>query len=191
MHAQHITNQQLKETRTNTPYDTIFWTSVPGKTQCGKSVQLSEGFLIKQYQSTIWVPKLAYPTKNFLSSNTSRFLTNLLAETPDNPSSSYSAPICARNPQSGLHQPLLAHCWHCVSLSWSASVPGDPASALSASASTTLAPLVLYAALSCLCMALHEHWLLLHLSLSGFSAAIPTLSLPLCLSVLNVPQLLS
>ena len=70
----------------------------PEKPNVGKPVQLSEGFLIKQYQSTIWVPKLAYPTENFLSSNTSPFLTNLLGETPDNPSDSYSAPIYPRNP---------------------------------------------------------------------------------------------
>ena len=70
----------------------------PEKPNVGKPVQLSEGFLIKQYQSTIWVPKLAYPTNNFLGSNTSQFLTNLLAKTSDNPSGSYSAPICPRNP---------------------------------------------------------------------------------------------
>ena len=94
MHAQHITNQQLKETETNTPYDTIiFGLMSPEKPNAGKPVQLSKGFLIKQYQSTIWVPKLAYPTKNFLGSNTSLFQTNLLAETLDNPSGSYSAPI--------------------------------------------------------------------------------------------------
>ena len=61
------------------------------KPNVGKSMQLSEGFLIKQYQSTIWVPKLAYPTKNFLGSNTSQFLTNLLAETLDKPSDNNSA----------------------------------------------------------------------------------------------------
>ena len=72
MHAQHITDQQLKETRTNTPYDTIiFGLMSPEKPNVEKPMQLSEGFLIKQYQSTIWVPKLAYPTENFLSSNTS------------------------------------------------------------------------------------------------------------------------
>ena len=43
------------------------------------------------------MPKLAYPIENFLGSNTSQFLTNLLAETPDNPSGSYSTPICPRN----------------------------------------------------------------------------------------------
>jgi len=122
MHAQHITDQQLKETRTNTPDDTIIFVLMsPEKPNTGKLVQLSEGFLIKQYQSTIWVSKLAYPT-NFLSSNTSRFLTNLLVETPDNPSGSYSAPICPRNPSIcliwtasafpsptlALHQPILA-----------------------------------------------------------------------------------
>ena len=71
MHAQHIIDQQLKETKTITPYDTIiFGPMSPEKPNVGKPVQLSEGFLIKQYQSIIWVSKLAYPTKNFLGSNT-------------------------------------------------------------------------------------------------------------------------
>ena len=124
MHAQHISNQQLKETETNTPYDTIIFGLMSlEKPNVGKSVQLSEGFLIKQYQSTIWVPKLAYPTENFLGKNTSQFLTNLLVETPDNPSDSYSAPICPRNtsvcpiwtaldspsPALPLRQPILAY----------------------------------------------------------------------------------
>ena len=92
MHAQHITDQQLKETKTITPNDTIIFGPMSSeKPNVGKPVQLSEGFLIKQYQSTIWVSKLAYPTENFLGSNTSQFLTNLLAETLDNPSDSYSA----------------------------------------------------------------------------------------------------
>jgi len=123
VHVQHITDQQLKETRTNTPYDTIiFGLMSPEKPNVGKLVHLSEGFLIKQYQSTIWVPKLAYPIENFLGSNTSQFLTNLLAETLDNPSGSCSAPICPRNPSVypiwtasaslspvlALHQPILA-----------------------------------------------------------------------------------
>ena len=56
MHAQHIADQQLKETRTNTPHDTIiFGPMSPVKPNVGKPVQLYEGFLIKQYQSTIWV----------------------------------------------------------------------------------------------------------------------------------------
>ena len=94
MHAQHITSQQLKETETITPNDTIiFGPMSPGKPNAGKMVQLSEDFLIKKYQSTIWVSKLAYPTENFLNSNTSLFQTNLLVETPDDPSGSYSAPI--------------------------------------------------------------------------------------------------
>jgi len=83
VHAQHITNQQLKETRTNTPHDTIIFGPMSSKKpNAGKPVQLSEGFLIKQYQSTIWVSKLAYPTENFLSSYTSPFERNISAETP-------------------------------------------------------------------------------------------------------------
>jgi len=83
----------------------------PEKPNVGKPVQLFEGFLIKQYQSTIWVLKLAYPTENFLGSNTYQFLTNHLVEILDNPSGSYSAQICSRNPNislSGLCQPLLS-----------------------------------------------------------------------------------
>jgi len=99
VHAQHITDQQLKETRTNTPHDTIIFGPVSTKKpNARKPMQLSEGFLIKQYQSTIWVSKLAYPTENFLGNNTSQFLTNLLAETSDNPFDSSSAPIFPRNP---------------------------------------------------------------------------------------------
>ena len=134
MHAQHITDQQLKETETNTPYDTIIFGPMSlEKPNAGKPVQLSKGFLIKQYQSKIWVPKLAYPTENFLSSNTSLFQTNLLAETPDNPSGSYSAqstPETLASAQSGLCQPLLAQRWPCISLSWPTSFPGGPASIL-------------------------------------------------------------
>jgi len=95
VHAQHITDQQLKETETITPNDTVnFGLVSPEKPNVGKPVQLSEGFLIKQYQSTIWVPNLAYPTENFLGINTSQFETNFLAETRDNSFGSSSAPIC-------------------------------------------------------------------------------------------------
>ena len=54
MHAHHITDQQLKETKTITPYNTIIFGLISAeKPNVGKLVQLSEGFLIKQYQSTI------------------------------------------------------------------------------------------------------------------------------------------
>ncbi len=50
MHAQHITDQQLKETRTNTPHETIIFGPMSlEKPNVGKPVQLSEGFLIKQF----------------------------------------------------------------------------------------------------------------------------------------------
>lgn len=62
------------------------------------------------------MPKLAYPTENFLSSNTSQFEINLLAETPDNPFGSSSALICPRDPN--------------VNLSWIASTPLCPTLAL-------------------------------------------------------------
>ena len=134
MHAQHITDQQLKETETITPNDTVtFEPMSPEKHNAGKSMQLSEGFLIEQYLSTIWVSKLAYPTENFLSSYTSQFERNLPAETPENPSSSSSAQNCSATPasaQSALRQPLLAQRWPCVSLSRLVSAPGGPALAL-------------------------------------------------------------
>ena len=41
------------------------------KPNAGKPVQLSKGFLIKQFQSTIWVPNPTYPTENALDSSTS------------------------------------------------------------------------------------------------------------------------
>ena len=50
MHAQHITDHKLKETRTNTPHATIiFGPMSPEKPNVGKSMQLYEGFLINQY----------------------------------------------------------------------------------------------------------------------------------------------
>ena len=49
VHAQHIIDQQLKETEINTPYDTIIFGLMSlEKPNAGKLVQLSEGFLIKQ-----------------------------------------------------------------------------------------------------------------------------------------------
>ena len=81
----------------------------PEKPNSGKPVQLSEGFLIKQYQSTIWVPKLAYPTQNFLSSYTSQFERNLLAKTLKNPSGNSSTENSSATPASAqfaLRQPL-------------------------------------------------------------------------------------
>ena len=114
MHAQHITDHQLKETETSTQNDTIIFGPMSSeKPNAGKSVHLSEGFLIKQFQSTIWVPNLAYPTENFLGSSTSQSETNVRAKTPDKPSDSSSAPICPRNPSVclfGLRQPLSAQC---------------------------------------------------------------------------------
>ena len=119
MHAQHITDQ-LKETKTITPNDTvIFGPMSPEKPNVRKLVQLFGGFLIKQYQSTIWVPNPAYPRENFLGSNTSQFLTNLLAETPDNPSGSYSAQIYPRNPSVNLSL-------DCVNLSLPHTSPASP-----------------------------------------------------------------
>ena len=155
------------------------------KPNVGKPMQWSEGFLIKQYQSTIWVSKLAYPTNNFLGNNTSWFLTNLLAETLDNPSGKSSAQNCSKTPasaQSGLRRPLLAQRWPCISLSWPTSTPRDPALALWASASAIMASLVLCAILNCLCVALCERWLLLHHSLwlLSCSPGIIFASLSLC-----------
>jgi len=75
VHAQHIIDQQLKKTETNTPYNSIIFGLMSSeKPNVRKPMPLSEGFLDKQYQNTIWVPKLAYPTENFLGSNTSLFL---------------------------------------------------------------------------------------------------------------------
>jgi hypothetical protein len=54
VHAQHITYHQLKETKTSTQNGTIIFGQIsPEKPNAGKPVQLSEGFLIKQFQSTI------------------------------------------------------------------------------------------------------------------------------------------
>lgn len=136
----------------------------PEKPNVGKPVQLYEGFLIKQYHSTIWVPKLAYPTENFFSSYTSQFERNLLAETPENPFGSSSSQNCSATPafaQIGLRQPHSISRWPCVSFSRFASAPGGPASNLGASTSAALANLVLCATLGCLCVALCEPFLAL------------------------------
>ena len=111
------------------------------------------------------MPKLAYPTGNFLSSYTSQFERNLLAETPKNPSGNSSAQKCSAalaSAQSGLCQPLSVSRWPCVSLYWLVSAQGGPASAFWASALDTLTSLVLCAAHGCLCVTLHEPFLALH-----------------------------
>jgi len=113
-------DQQLKETEIITPNDTIISGPMSAeKPNVGKLVQLSDGFLMKQYQSTIWVLNPAYPTENFLGSNTSQFETNVPAETLDKPSGSSSVPTCPRNPSVCLsepRQPLSAQRWPCVSV---------------------------------------------------------------------------
>jgi len=43
----------------------------PEKPNAGKLVQLSEGFIIKQFHNTILVPEIAHPTENALGSITS------------------------------------------------------------------------------------------------------------------------
>lgn len=157
------------------------------KPNAGKPVELSEGFLIKQYHGTILLLKLAYPTENLFSSNTSRFLTNLLAEILDNPFGSYSTPICPRNPS--------------VCPIWTVSASPSPALALR---QPQEAPRQLSEPLRQLrwplwCSTQHlttSTWPCVNtgcscVSLSGCSAAIPILSLPLYLSVLSAPQLLS
>ena len=54
MHAQHITDHELKETETSTQNDiVIFGPMFLEKPNARKPVQLFEGFLIKQFQSTI------------------------------------------------------------------------------------------------------------------------------------------
>ena len=136
------------------------------------------------------MPKLAYPIENFLSSYTSQFERNLLAETPENPFGSSSAQNCSATPTStqfGLRQPLSVSRWPCVSLSWPASTLGGPALACWASASNTLASLVLCAALGCLYVALHEpllalchpSWLLRYSSdtISAFSVSLYSMPL--------------
>ena len=42
----------------------------PEKLNEGKSVQLSESFIIKQFHNTIWIPQMAHPTENALGSST-------------------------------------------------------------------------------------------------------------------------
>ena len=47
------------------------------KPNAGKPVQRSEGFIIKQFQNTIWVPEMAHPTENALDSSTSQSETDI------------------------------------------------------------------------------------------------------------------
>ena len=50
MHAQHITHHQVKETETNTPYDTVIFGPMSlEKSNVGKPLELPEGFLINKY----------------------------------------------------------------------------------------------------------------------------------------------
>ena len=77
-----------------------------------------------------------------------------------------TAPTTLASAQTGLRQPLSVSRWTCVSLSWPASAPGGSMSALGASASATLTPMVLCATLGCLCVsyagpsdALRSTWL--------------------------------
>jgi len=179
MHDRHIIDHQLETIETSTQNDTvIFGPTSPEKPNVGKSVQLSEGFLIKQFQSTIWVPNPANPTENSLGSNTSQSETNVSTETPDKPFDSSSASIRPRNPSvclSGLRQPLSTQCWPCITLN-------RPVSASEGPASTTLASLKHCATPDCLGMALREPWLLLRHSLWLLRCSLGTIlaSLSLC-----------
>jgi len=74
VHAQNITNHQLKEKKNKHTSDTIVFGPMSlKKLNARKSVQLSEGFIIMQFLNTIWVPKLAHPTENNLNSSTPLF----------------------------------------------------------------------------------------------------------------------
>jgi len=141
----------------------------------------------KQYHNTIWVPKLAYPTDNFLSNNTSQFLTNIFAETADKPSAATQHKSAPETPASASLSiasaplcPVLAlrhHRWVCVSLRRACASP----LALCVSNSEDLhSPR----------LPLHRpawaDWLFI--TLPGYCAALSALSLPLCLSVLKCPS---
>ena len=103
--------------------------------------------IIKQFQNTIWEPKLAHPAEKNLDSSTSPSETDALAKTPDKHSDSYSTPICPMKSPStslqGLRQPL-----------WPSVNPTSHVSASRASASPTLAILKHCAVPGCLCQPL-------------------------------------
>jgi len=85
VHAQHITDHQLKETETSTQVTLLFWTNVPGKNPMRENRRSYLRVLfIKQFQNTIWVPNLAHPTEKNLGSSTSPSETYASAETPEN-----------------------------------------------------------------------------------------------------------
>ena len=70
LNTSQIINLRKQNKHTN---DTIvFGPMSPEKPNAGKLVQLSEGFFIKKFQGTIWVPNPAYPTENALGSSTSQ-----------------------------------------------------------------------------------------------------------------------
>ena len=50
-----------------------------------------EGFIIMQFQNTTWVPEMAHPTENPLSSSTSQSETDILAKSLDERSQSNNA----------------------------------------------------------------------------------------------------
>ena len=103
------------------------------KPNAGKLVQLSEGFIIKQFQNTIWVPEMAHPTENSLGSSTSQSETNISPNLPHEisqrqPLGSASASLAQRQPlepmrlprwpSSGSVQLLAASVWPPTASAW-------------------------------------------------------------------------
>ena len=87
----------------------------PEKPNAGTKVQLSEGFITKQIQNTIWVPEMAHPTENALGSSTSQSETdinpNLLHE--NLPASASRVRVSLSGPAFAPRQPI----WPSISLS--------------------------------------------------------------------------
>ena len=106
----------------------------PEKPNAGKPIQLSEGFIIKQFQNTIWVPKMAHPTENTLGGSTSQSEIDINPNLPHEisqrqPLGSALAPLAQRQPIF----PSISLSGLCINL-WSLCVAhADPPQALRSS----------------------------------------------------------
>ena len=140
------------------------------------------------------MPKLAYPIENFLSSYTSQFEINLLAETLENPSGSSSAQNCSCNPN--IYQiwtvsaPSLSHIGP-ASVFLGLRQPQEALHQLSGPLSQTRWPLWCSTQhlVAFVWPCVNPCWLCV--TLLGCCTALPAQSLPSLFSVLNAPQLLS
>jgi len=150
----------------------------PEKTNAGKPVQLSKGFIVKQFQNTIWVPEMAHPTENALDSSTSQSEKDISPNLPHEisqrqPPRFALASLAQRLPNISLSSPTLA------SMGFG-SVFGASMSPTLALLRVCAAPGCLYVASGCFYMA--SSWLCVN-PLPASALMLPILSLPLCYDI--------